>query len=58
MRPNVHDDISVADATNQLSFAIGAPLGVNRHVAEFAKRELGGSAGEGRREVVGDDDTR
>ena len=58
MRADVHDDLGVANAADQLSFAIGAALGVDRHVAEFAKGELGGGAGEGRREVVGDDDTR
>jgi len=53
---DVHHDVGVANAPDQLSFAIGAALSVNGDVAQLAKRELGGGAGESRRKVVGDDD--
>ena len=53
---DVDDDLRVADPADQLVLAVRAALGVDRDVAELLQARLGAGAGQGGREIVGDDD--
>ena len=56
MGTDVDHDLRVADPSDQLRFLIRPALGVHGDAAEPAQPRLGGRAGEGGREVVGDHD--
>jgi len=53
---DVDDDLRVADAADELRLLVRAALGVHGDIAQLPQSRLGGGAGEGSREVVGDHD--
>jgi hypothetical protein len=58
VRPDVDDDLRVADPADQLRLPVRAALRVDGDVADGPEGRLGGGAGQGGREVVGDHDLR